>query len=451
LALVGLLLFPLLFVANVIYSRRMSPRIAHAQALRAQLSARAHESFDGALLVKTMGREEYEAARFAHHAGELRDALIRVGRVRGLFDPLIEALPSVGTLAALMVGAYRLQAGAVSVADVVSVAFLFTILGFPVRAIGWVLGDLPRAVIGYERIQRVLSARATMHYGTAELAGAGPASLRLAGVGFGYRPDLPVLHDVSFEVPAGQIVALVGPTGSGKSTIAALAARLIDPGQGTVSLDAIPVSELSAAALAGVVGLVGQVPFVFDDSVRGNVSLERAGVDDTVIWWALRCAQADHFVQALPDHLDADVGERGTTLSGGQRQRLTLARALAGRPRLLILDDATSAVDPTVEAAILARLREGITDPGPDGGGADGQGADGHRAAGGRIGLAATHVPSLLLIAHRRATIALADSVVFLERGRVIAQGTHTDLLARVPAYADLVTAYEREEDQVAA
>jgi ABC-type multidrug transport system fused ATPase/permease subunit len=156
-------------------------------------------------------------------------------------------------------------------------------------------------------------------------------------------------------------------------------------------------------------------------------------------------------VQALPDHLDADVGERGTTLSGGQRQRLTLARALAGRPRLLILDDATSAVDPTVEAAILARLREGITDPGPDGGGADGQGADGHRAAGGRIGLAATHVPSLLLIAHRRATIALADSVVFLERGRVIAQGTHTDLLARVPAYADLVTAYEREEDQVAA
>jgi ATP-binding cassette, subfamily B, bacterial len=218
---------------------------------------------------------------------------------------------------------------------------------------------------------------------------------------------------VTFEVPAGQTVALVGPTGSGKSSVAALAARLLDPASGTVRLDGVDLRELTAAELTGAVGLVPQVPFVFDDSVRANVSLDRDGVDDEAVWAALRAAQADGFVAALPNGLSTVVGERGATLSGGQRQRLTLARALAGRPRLLVLDDATSAVDPRVEAAILAALR--------------GTG-------------------SILVVAYRRATIALADSVVYLSGGRVAATGTHAQLLASVPGYADLVTAYERAE-----
>jgi ABC-type multidrug transport system fused ATPase/permease subunit len=158
------------------------------------------------------------------------------------------------------------------------------------------------------------------------------------------------------------------------------------------------------------------VPFAFDDSVRANVSLDRAGIGDAQVWAALRLAQADGFVARLPGGLDTELGERGITLSGGQRQRLTLARALAGRPRLLILDDATSAVDPRVEAAILSALRS------------DGAGA------------------SILVVAYRRATIALADEVVYLERGRVAARGPHTELLATVPGYANLVTAYERAE-----
>jgi len=189
----------------------------------------------------------------------------------------------------------------------------------------------------------------------------------------------------------------------------------VEPG-GTVAVDGVALPELSAPALAATIALVPQVPFVFDDTVRGNVTLDRDGLDDDAAWTALRLAQADGFVRALPAGLDTAVGERGTSLSGGQRQRLTLARALAGRPRLLVLDDATSAVDPRVEAAILESLRG--------------------REAG----------ASILVVAYRRATIALADMVVYIENGRVAATGTHAELMATVPGYLALVTAYEQAE-----
>lgn len=417
LALVGLTVFPALLAVNVVYSRRMAPRAAAAQRLRAEVSGIAHESFDGALVVKTMGREADETERFAERTGALRDALIRVGRVRGLFDPMLEALPTMGTLAVLLVGAVRLSHGATTVENVVSVAFLFTVMAFPVRAIGWVLGELPRSVVGWERVAGVLAATGDMQYGEETLGERDrPATLRFDDVSFAYSEGPEVLHGVSFEVPAGRTVALVGPTGSGKSTIAALTARLVDPNDGTVTIDGADLSNLSHDAVAGTVALVPQIPFVFDDSIRGNVGLGRAGVDDERVWRALRQAQAEGFIEALPNRLDTEVGERGTSLSGGQRQRLTLARAMAGSPRLLVLDDATSAVDPRVEAAILAALRAG--DAGA----------------------------SILVVAYRRATIALADEVVYLEHGRVVARGRHPDLLATVPGYANLVTAYEQED-----
>jgi ATP-binding cassette subfamily B protein len=316
----------------------------------------------------------------------------------------------------LLLGAWRLKTGDLSVAELVSVAFLFTVLAFPVRAIGWVVAELPRSVAGWERVQAVLGAGGDLTYGSAAPVGTGPAEITFEHVGFSYGEGAEVLHDVSFTVPAGRTVALVGATGSGKSTIASLAVRLVDPGHGTVRLDGTPLPELSVPALASAAALVPQVPFVFDDTVRGNVTLERDGIDDEVAWSALRLAQAEGFIAGLPEGLDTAVGERGTSLSGGQRQRLTLARALAGRPRLLVLDDATSAVDPRVEAAILASLR-------------------GHDSG-----------ASILVVAYRRATIALADEVVYLADGRVVATGTHRELLATQPGYLDLVTAYEQAE-----
>jgi ATP-binding cassette subfamily B protein len=425
LALVSCAVFPGLFGANYWYARRMSPRIGRAQQLRAEVSAAAHESFDGALVVKTMGRETYETARFAGKATELRSAMIAVGRVRGLFDPILDALPSLGTLTVLIVGGLRLRQGAVSLTDVVSVAFLFSVLAVPVRAIGFVLGELPRAAVGFGRVQSVLTATGEMRYGDETVApapGHEPVDLRFERVSFAYPSGPPVLHDVTFGVPAGATVALVGPTGAGKSTIAALAARLMDPDGGRILLAGHRLDDLTAASLADTVALVPQVPFVFDDTVAGNVSLERSGIDDPAVREALAVAQADRFVAALPQETATSVGERGTSLSGGQRQRLTLARALAGRPRLLVIDDATSAVDPRIEAAILAALR------------------DRHHGA----------TASILVVAYRRATIALADVVVYVEAGRVVATGRHEELLASVPGYAALVTAYEIAEAEAA-
>ncbi len=447
--LVALALFPVLFVLNFFYSRRMSPRISRAQALRAQVSAVAHESFDGALLVKTMGREAEETRRFQARAHELRDAMINVGRLRGLFDPLVEALPNLGSLVVLVVGVLRLRQGAATVEEIFAVAFLFSMLAVPVRSIGWALTELPRAVAGWDRVRPVLEATGDMPYGDAALAGpAGTAvSLAFRDVRFGYDdlrsgpdPVVDAVDGVTFEVPAGTTVALVGPTGSGKSTIASLAARLVDPASGAVEFGGVDARALSAPELAHTVALVPQLPFVFDDTVRGNVALGRVGIDDEHIRAALALAQADGFVDRLPgnaaasaegsasaDPLDTPLGERGTSLSGGQRQRLTLARALAGSPRMLVLDDATSAVDPRVEAAILRGLR-------------------GRQGGGGGQELRHRTATTILLVAYRRATIALADEVVFLDRGRIVARGAHEHLLATVPAYADLVTAYERAD-----
>lgn len=418
LALVGTAIFPLLFIVNVLYARKMSPRMTRAQRLRAEVSAVGHESFDGALVVKTMGREAEETIRFAGSSDDLRDSLIRVGRLRGLFDPVMSALPDIGTLGVLVVGAWRLSTGDIGVAEIVSVTFLFSVLAFPIRAITWVLGDLPRAVVGWERVYGVMESTGDMEYGTAEVAPSDAAAgLEFSDVSFSYADGTPVLTDVTLTVEPGKTVALVGPTGSGKSTIASLATRLVDPDGGTVRIDGTDVRELTHASLAATTALVPQVPFVFDDSIRDNIILDRDIADaDSAVWEALRVAQADGFVAKLDNSVDTQVGERGTSLSGGQRQRLTLARALAGRPRLLIMDDATSAVDPKVEAAILAGLRGG------------------DRPA------------SVLVVAYRRATIALADEVVYLERGRVVARGTHERLLAGVPGYANLVTAYERAE-----
>ncbi|HEX3004859.1 MAG TPA: ABC transporter ATP-binding protein, partial [Angustibacter sp.] len=322
LALIGFCVFPIVFVVNVVFQRFMSPRVTRAQQLRAEVSDVAHESFDGALVVKAMGREAAETERFSEVSRRLRDANVAVGRTRGVFDPVIEAIPNLGTLAVLAVGTMRASSGAASAATVVQVAYLFSLLGFPLRALGWVLGELPRSVVGWDRVQSVLDAEGGLTYGTAASEARGPAGLSLRDVDYAHTDldgqPVPVLHDVSLDVEPGSTVAVVGATGAGKSTLASLLVRLADPDRGVVALDGTDLRELAEGSVAASVALVPQQTFLFDDSVRGNITLGDPGLedaDDRRVWAALRLAQADGFVAALPHGLDTHVGERGTTLS----------------------------------------------------------------------------------------------------------------------------------------
>jgi ABC-type multidrug transport system fused ATPase/permease subunit len=332
-----------------------------------------------------------------------------------VFDPVLEALPSLGVLAVLLVGVWRVESGGADPGDVVNIAYLLMVVAFPIRSLGWLLGEFPRSVVGFQRVRAVLAETGEMRFGADPLPG-GPSGLRLElrHVGFGYDGQ-PVLDDVSFTVEPGRTVAVVGATASGKSTLATLLFRLVDPERGAIAVDGLDLRSLASGELARQAALVPQQAFLFDDTVRGNITLGKDAGDEE-IWEALRTAQADGFVAALPDGLDTRLGERGATLSGGQRQRLSLARALVRHPRLLVMDDATSAVDPEVEARILAALRSRSSDS------------------------------TVVVVAYRKATISLADEVVFLDGGRVVDQGPHAELLARNAAYADLVNAYEAED-----
>ena len=443
LALIGFLVFPGLFAANLVFQRFMSPRITRAQQLRAEVAEVAHESFEAGMLVKAMGREQEEADRFGRVTDDLRDSLITVGRTRGMFEPVIEAIPVLGTLAVLAVGTARVASGDLTAADVVEIAYLFSILAFPVRALGWVLAEIPRSVVGYRRVDSVLQASGSMKYGDGELPREGAAHAHTTAVSYSYAEpaeravlgaDEPVtqvvtpvgsqrtmaIRGVTLDVPAGQTVALVGPTGSGKSTLTNLVLRLMDPDTGAVTLDGIDLRSVRKGEVSDVATLVAQQTFMFDDPVRDNVTLGE-DLPDEVVWEALRTARADGFVSGMPGALDAVIGERGGNLSGGQRQRIALARAIVRRPRLLVLDDATSAVDPAIEQAILGGLRE------------TGDGM------------------TVLVVAYRMATIQLADHIVYLEQGQVLDQGTHAELLQRCQGYGDLVNAYAREAAERAA
>jgi ATP-binding cassette, subfamily B, bacterial len=416
LALIGLLVFPAVVVANIAYQKAASPLMTQAQQLRAELSEIAHESFDGAMVVKTLGREAEETERFAATAHKLRDVSVKAGRIRAMFDPTLAALPNIGVLVVLAIGVSRVLDGRTDPGDLVTVAYLLTIVSFPIRSIGWLLGEFPRSVVGFERVTEVLEATGEMTFGGARLGDSTRgARLEVDHLAYAYDADQPVLRDVSFDVEPGRTVAVVGATASGKSTLATLLSRLIDPDAGAVRIDGTDLRDLDRGELAGSLSVVPQTAFLFDDTVRDNITLG-ADIPDEEVWAALRTAQADGFVAALASGLDTRLGERGTSLSGGQRQRISLARALVRQPRLLLLDDATSAVDPEVEARILGALRDGT-----------GEGT------------------TLVVVAYRKATIGLADEVIHLADGRIVDRGTHEELLLRSPAYADLVNAYEQQ------
>ena len=375
----------------------------------------AHESFDGALTVKALGREDYETERMRVASEELRDRMIALGVRWETFRVIIAVLIPIVSLLILGVGAMRVDAGAITPGDIVTALYLLALLTFPIQLIAFVLFDLAAAIPGWKRVEAVLEADERVIYGDlAARSGAGAAPVDSEQVSFRYDPDEIVLSDVVIDIPAGKTVAVVGPTGSGKTTLTLLLARLWDPGSGRIHLDRRDLRAFARSELAREVAYVAQSAYLFDDTAAGNITM---GIDlphDQVVA-ATQLAGAHEFIEELPDGYDTRLGERGASLSGGQRQRIALSRALVRQPRLLIMDDATSAVDPSVEAEILRGLRSAA-------------------------------LPStIVIVAYRPSSIRLADEVIFVDDGRVVAQGTHHQLLGTQPGYAHLVEAYEHE------
>ena len=397
LAVIGLLLLPVLVVMNLVFQRQVEHPAQLERQRVGDVSAVAHESFDGAMVVKTLGAEDAETERFRREAEALRDAKVTVSVLRSRFETLIDAVPAVGTIAVLVVGAWRVEAGAITPGTLVAFVNLLTLLVFPLRLIGYVLGDIPRTVASFDRIDWVLNQEAPVR---AVRRAAPSAGVEVEHLSFAYGDNPPALVDVSFSLRPGSTVAVVGPTGSGKTTLLLLLARLLEPGSGAIHAP-------------DDIALAFQEAFLFSETLRDNIALGRE-VTHEQVEAAARVARIHDFIVSLPDGYDTVVGERGATLSGGQRQRVALARALVTTPHLLLLDDATSAVDPTTEAAILDALR-------------------------GRLRETTT-----VMVATRPSTVALADEVLFLADGRVQARGTHEELLATVPGYALLARAYEQ-------
>jgi ATP-binding cassette, subfamily B, bacterial len=414
LASIAAVVFPALAVMNRNFAKRMQGPAARAQERIGEVSAVAHESIDGALVVKTLGRETAETERLAIKARALRDERVDAGFLRATFEAALDALPALVATILLLVGSWRVAAGGLTLGRLIGFIALFDLLAWPMRFIGWILAELPRAVVGYARIEQVFGEPITV------LPAVDPQPLPDGPLGLAAE-DLhhsldgtQILDGVSLRIGPRESVAIVGETGGGKSTLAQLLVRLADPESGTVRVGGIDLRHAEPEALRRAVSIVFQESFLFSTTIGENIALDSSANDDA-IERAARIAAVDRFVDTLPAGFQTVVGERGYTLSGGERQRVALARAIVREPRVLILDDATSSVDASVEAQILAALREELQ-------------------------------TTLVVIAYRLSTIRLADRVIYLDGGRVEGTGSHDELMASSPGYAAIIHAYARGE-----
>ena len=420
LALVALAPLPFINVSARRFSNKIHPAVMEVQQKQAQLANVVEETVSGVRVIKGFGAEAVQQEKLVVEATGIRSASMGAARIRSRFLPAIDLLPSLGLVAVLGLGGHRVINGDMTLGGLVAFNTYLTMLIWPMRNIGMTVAFGQRAAAALVRVNVILSEVPAIadpkspqplpKSGLAQPVGA----VEFKNVRFGYdigHTDIKVLEGLSLAVAPGESVAIVGATGSGKSTITRLLLRFYDPQSGGITLDGVDLRNLKLSDLRRAVGVVFEDTLLFYDTVSANIAFAKPGIDKSVVERAAKLSGAHDFIMQLPDGYDTALGERGYSLSGGQRQRIAIARAIVADPRVLVLDDATSAVDPTKEHEIrdaLATVMRGRT---------------------------------TIVIAHRPATIELADRVVLLDKGVIAASGSHHELLASNAAYQEVLAA----------
>ncbi len=400
------------------FSNRIHPAVLEVQQEQAQLASVVEETVSGVRVIKGFGAEQVQAAKLETEADDIQAVSLLAARIRAIYLPFIDLLPAAGLIAVLGIGGHRVLNGEMTIGELVAFNFYVQLLVWPMRTIGMMVAFGQRAAAALERIDHVLSTTPEVVDPAVPLsprsrsgsAVAGSA-IRFENVTFGYEPGEPVLDGFTLDIEAGSSVALVGATGSGKSTVARLLVRFYDPQSGSITLDGVDLRDRRVHDIRRSVGLVFEDTLLFHDTVAANIAFADPDADFETVRRAATLAGAADFVDDLPDDYSTVLGERGFSLSGGQRQRIAIARALVSDPSVLVLDDATSAVDPSKEHEIRAAMQTVM----------DGR--------------------TTIVIAHRPGTIAMADRVVLIDAGKVAASGTHDELLATNTRYREVLAA----------
>jgi ATP-binding cassette subfamily B protein len=409
LALIALAITPPLVALAYRYSHVAHPTLRDVQQRLADVATVAEENIVGVHVVKAFAQEDAEVEKFNHRSERVFQQTLRANRQRATYVPLISFVPLLAQAAVLLVGARMVARGQLTPGSFSAVFLYLGMLVMPLRSLGMWIGQAQRATASGERIFQVMDEPEEIaDRAQARELEPGPGAIRFESVAFEYLPGRPILEGIDLEIAAGKRIALIGHTGSGKTTLTSLVPRFYDVTSGRVTVDGADVRDLTLASLRGAVGVISQDPFLFSATVRENIAFGRADLSADEVERVARLAQAHEFVERLPQGYDTVIGERGITLSGGQRQRIAIARALAVDPRILILDDATASVDATTEALIRTGLRTAME---------------------GR---------TTLIIAHRLSTIALADEIVVLADGRIAATGRHDDLVGTSAVYREI-------------
>lgn len=406
---VAAITLPVMMGFAVLYARRTTGISFQVQQALAEMSRTAQEGISGIAVTKAFGREAREARRAKTVATDIFTKSLSLAKFRSIYLPWFELIPTLVTLCALWLGGIRVANGDMTIGDLVAFTQYLVILHFPIRMTGWFFAELPRSSAAAARVVELVTTPVSV---TApekpQRLRPGGGEVRFEGVTFAYDGE-DILQDLDLHIPAGSSVALFGATGCGKTTLAQLIPRFYDPQSGTISIDGIDVRQMDLTELRREVSVAFEEPFLFSATVAENIGFGAPDADLARIVAAARIADAHEFIQRLPNGYQTVVGERGMSLSGGQRQRVALARAIVGNPRILILDDATSAVDAITEAHIHAELVENMQ---------------------GR---------TTIVIAHRTSTLLLADRIIILEGGKVLAFGDHQELWDNSPRYRQLL------------